>query len=192
MTAPAVWRSRIGGVLCAALTLAAVLAGAAAASEADGHATHRDWTVMKDEGSGCLVAQSVIGRRTGALLLQAVLDASAAPDGSVVLAMRVPTGASLPDGIAYRHRASDAVAVGLEWQSCDPERCTAMGRLSQAEFGRLMRGREIIVGYRPLPESRLLNVPLSLMGLTAAWRQAQGCRADAHAPKISRIAASDT
>lgn len=109
------------------------------------------------------------------MLLQAVFDADVENEGSVLLALRVPTGVSLADGIAYRHGAGDRVGIGLEWQSCDPQRCAALARLSPAEFARLLRGREIIVGYRPLPDSRFLNVPLSLMGLTTAWRQKQAC-----------------
>lgn len=175
--------SRRGRALSRALTgvCVLVLAGASEPVAAEDarppaqHGVHRDWTVVGDGDGGCLLTQSVYGKRTGALLVQAVLDDAGGNDGAVVLALRVPTGVRLADGIAYRHSAGDRVGVGLEWQSCDAERCTAMARLSAAEFARLRRGSEIIVGYRPLPESRFLNVPLSLMGLTAAWRQKQAC-----------------
>lgn len=171
-------RSRRCARLRAALPLAAALAlwsGPGADARAQG-TVHRDWTVVKLDG-GCLATQQVHGRRTGAMLLEAVFSPSGG-DGTVAMALRVPTGVHLPDGIAYRHAASDRVAVGLEWQQCTSSRCTAIALLSASEFGRMLRGREIIVGYRPLPRSRLLNLPLSLLGLTAAWRDVATCRPD--------------
>jgi len=158
----------------AAACLALLVPPLAVPSRATEASTHRDWQVLRTADDTCLVTQTVLGRRTGARLLSVFL-APAGPD-AVSLAFQVPNGVSLPDGIAFRHAAADRTGIGLEWQQCDAERCMAAGQISVTEFGRLLAGREITVGYRPLPESRLLNVPLSLLGLTAAWKAAAACR----------------
>ena len=115
----------------------------------------------------------MLGRRTGAPLVRALIQPQDA--GGAILLLRVPTGAFLPDGIAYRHRESDRVAIGLEWQTCDAEFCTALAVVSADEAARLKAGRDITVGYRPLAGSPVLNVPVSLTGLTRAWKEAKVC-----------------
>lgn len=162
-----------GGVLFG--LFAGGVATAAAEPEAEAATVHRDWSVARVGDGGCLVMQQVHGRRTGALLVEVVLRPGL-DDESVVMALRVPTGAHLPDGIAYRHAASDRTAVGLEWQQCSSDRCTAIAAISADEFSRMLRGRDFVVGYRPLPQARMLNVPVSLLGLTVAWREMAACQ----------------
>lgn len=162
----------VGGLLASPQMSAASPADVAVQATA----VHRDWSVVRVGDGDCLATQQVHGRRTGALLVEAVLSQPVAVGARVVLALRVPNGVHLPDGIAYRHAASDAVAVGFEWQQCTALRCTAVASISDIEFGRLLRGRQIVVGYRPLPDARLLNVPVSLLGLTAAWREVSACQ----------------
>ena len=148
------------------------------AEEAASIVRHGAWQAVTTGGaSGCFAVQTVVGRRSGAVLIQAVLAPLAGDDG-VRLRVKVPTGAYLPDGIAYRHAPPSKRGIGLEWQDCDAERCTAEVNLSQDEMALLKRGREIVFGYRPLPNSPVLNVPLSLMGLTAAWRDVERCASD--------------
>lgn len=174
--------SRLASALCRAgkLTGAAVVSVVAAvaacggATAVEARALHRDWEVVRlPGGAGCAVAQAVIGRRTGVVLAQLFLQPG--PERGATLIARVPNGVHLPDGLAYRHSGAARTAVGLAWQSCDAERCSASGLLSRAELGRLLRGREIILGYRPMRGSAALNVPVSLMGLSAAWTAALGC-----------------
>jgi len=138
-------------------------------------ATHGDWQVLALPEGGCAVGQIVQGRRTGVTLLEVLISDAGRGDGAAVIALRVPTGAFLPDGIAYRHEGAARHAVALEWQSCDARRCTATGRISAAEAARLRAGDRVIAGYRPLPDAPVLNVPLSLRGLTRAWSDALAC-----------------
>lgn len=133
-----------------------------------------EWQVLSlGSGEGCAVAAGVVGRHTGALLLQAL--ATVAPGGGADLILRVPAGAYLPDGIAFRHPQPGGPVTGLVWQRCDARFCTATARLDKEDWGRLLRGREVIVGFRPLADSPVLNLPLGLSGLTAAWRRASTC-----------------
>lgn len=67
--------------------------------------------------------------------------------------------------------------MGLAWQSCDAETCLASGGTGPQKLARLQRGRRILLGFRPLPSSRPLVVPVSLMGITRAWAAVQDCTA---------------
>jgi invasion protein IalB len=146
------------------------LATAAAADE-----SFRDWRLARaaDEGD-CLLVQSVLSRGSGTMLAQAVVQRQ---NGSAVLAVRVPTGAALADGIGYRVAGGEVVA--LQWVSCDPDLCLAVRTLSEDELGILLRGREMVLGFRPLSGSSPLHLPVSLMGLTAGWRALGRCGEDA-------------
>lgn len=89
------------------------------------------------------------------------------------LAARVPTGASLVAGIGYR---VDGGAVHtLDWMHCDAAYCLAVRPLSDPERSALLRGREMYLGFRPLPDSRALQLPVSLMGVTAGWNALDDC-----------------
>ena len=149
--------------------------GAAVPASAAVLATHGDWQVLALPEGGCAVGQIVQGRRTGVTLVEVLLSDAGRGDGAVTMALRVPTGAFLSDGIAYRHEGAQGHAVALDWHSCDARRCTATGRLSGAEAARLRAGARITVGYRPLRDANLLNVPVSLRGLTRAWSDALAC-----------------
>lgn len=87
---------------------------------------------------------------------------------------RVPLGASLASGIAYLHVQGDE-AVGLAWQYCDAQTCLASGGTSAAELGRLKKGTRIYLGFTPLPGSRALIVPVSLLGFTKSWAALESC-----------------
>lgn len=131
----------------------------------------RDWRLVRAaEGGDCLLVQSVLSRATGTMLAQTVIQRQG---DTAVLAVRVPTGAALSDGIGYRVGTADVVA--LDWVACDPDLCLAVRTLSSDELDALLRGREMVLGFRPLPGSLPLHLPVSLMGLTAGWRALAAC-----------------
>ena len=160
-------RRPVGPGLWPALGLAAVLATTSPPAAQSGGG---DWQLMR-LAQGCAAVQTVLGRRTGAELARLVL--SPAAQGGALVLLQVPNGADLAEGPAYRHPGGPAVV--LEWQHCDAERCTASGPVTAAELDRLRRGREMQLGYRPLPESRPLNLTISLMGLTRSLAAAATC-----------------
>ncbi len=141
----------------------------------------QDWTFVnpKKAGISCYVVQQVLSRKTGAKLLEVAIYPIKKADPkdrlSSIISVNVPTGADLVSGIAYRHVRGKKTAIGLEWQSCNPNRCTATGKITRKELKRLRRERSVVFGFRPLPTSRLLNVPLSLSGLSRAWREVRKC-----------------
>lgn len=143
--------------------------------------TYKDWTIVDPEkpGVSCFVIQQVFSKKSGVKLIEASLypiDAKGAKKSfEAIFALSVPTGADLVSGIAYRHVEGKKTAIGLEWQSCNSSRCTATGKISRKELKRLRREKYVVVGFRPLPTSRVLNVPLSLVGLTRAWRDIGKC-----------------
>ena len=154
-------RSRAAGLL--PLLFWAGLAGQTAAD------TYGDWVLRDWPGLGCGIETIVHGRATGVALVEVVL--LPAEDGADLL-LRVPTGARLVDGIAYRNGAD---VVGLQWHSCSPDRCTAHVRIDSGEVARLKAGREIVVGYRPAADAPALNVPVSLKGVTRGLAAAGPC-----------------
>ena len=134
----------------------------------------RDWQLV-ETGSVCRIVSVVTSRATGSLLLEVSLIPEFAEESSYLIAVRVPLGASLASGIALRHAGQDRVAIGLEWLSCDPEMCTAGGKLSGAAIAALRRGNSVFVGFRPMIDARPVNIELSLMGFTAASNALQTC-----------------
>jgi invasion protein IalB len=129
----------------------------------------RDWQVVEADGD-CLLLQSLLSRTSGAMLAQVILQRD---QGGTTLALRVPTGASLASGIGYRVGAGPLHE--LDWMHCDAALCLAVRPLSDDELRSILRGREMTVGFRPLPGSRPLNLPVSLMGVTAGWRALERC-----------------
>jgi invasion protein IalB len=156
-------RRRATGLLTPVLWIG--LAAQAAAN------TYGDWVLRDWPGLGCGIETVVHGRATGVSLVEVVLLPA---DEGADLLMRVPTGAQLVDGVAYR-QGSDV--VGLHWQNCSPTRCTAHVRIGDHEVARLKAGREIIVGYRPTADAPALNVPVSLAGVTRGIAAVETCRA---------------
>lgn len=147
-----------------ALVLVATLCAGAAGAQ-----TYRDWQVMRGGGE-CLLVQSLVSRASGAMLAQVVLQRQGA---DATLALRVPTGVSLASGIGYRVGAGPL--HDLDWMRCDAALCLALRLLPEDELRAILRGREMLVGFRPLPGSRPLNLPVSLMGVTAGWRALADC-----------------
>jgi len=143
--------------------------------------TYKDWTIVDpaEPGLSCFVIQQVFSKKSGAKLVEASLypieTKGAKKSFEAIFTLSVPTGVDLVSGIAYRHVEGKKTAIGLEWQSCNSKRCTATGKISRKELKRLRREKYVVVGFRPLPTSRVLNVPLSLLGLTRAWREIDRC-----------------
>jgi invasion protein IalB len=131
--------------------------------------TFRDWQVVRG-GDECLLKQSLLSRNSGAMFAQVVLQRQGA---GATLALRVPTGASLSSGIGYRIGAGPLYM--LDWINCNADLCLAIRSLPDEELRAILRGREMLVGFRPLPDSRPLNLPVSLMGVTAGWRALEDC-----------------
>jgi hypothetical protein len=129
-----------------------------------------DWTLRDWPDLGCGLEFIAYGRATGVALVEVIVLPQG--DGADLL-IRVPTGARLVDGIAYRHRSA---VTGLHWQSCSATRCTAHVRIDAAEVARLKAGREIIVAYRPALGVPALNVPVSLTGITRGMAAARACQ----------------
>lgn len=159
-----------------------------------------DWMLLRAEPGVCQIRHTLLSATSGAVLLEMLLLPAAAPatrlsetseDGSLnalraaqapdgaLVALRVPLGVSLPDGIAYRHPGKEAAAIGLAWQNCDPALCLAAGGISAAELDRLKRGNHVEVGFRPLPDAAPIRMQVSLQGVTAAWRAVERCAAAA-------------
>jgi len=151
------------------MTLRAGILALVLCAGAAGAQTFRDWNLVQGGGE-CLLVQSLVSRASGAMLAQVVLQRQGA---GTTLALRVPTGASLASGIGYRVGAGPL--HDLEWMRCDADLCLALRPLPEDELRAILRGREMWVGFRPLPESRPLNLPVSLMGVTAGWRALADC-----------------
>lgn len=133
----------------------------------------RDWTVLAREAGGCLLHQRVIAAKAGLTIADVFLAPSGG--GGLVVSARVPVGAALSSGMAYRHPGR-AMAVPLVWQSCDAESCLAQVEVTAEERARLMRGLRVEMAFVPVPGARPLRFQLSLLGLTAALGSAP-CRA---------------
>ena len=170
--------------LLAAGLAAAVLAapGAAPAGESlAGTELDRfgDWVLLRAAPGVCQLRHTLLSATSGAVLLEMLLlpPDPAHTDGGALVALRVPLGVSLPDGIAWRHPASPTEAVGLAWQHCDATLCLAAGRISAAELDRLRRGNHVEVGFRPLPDAAPIRMQVSLRGVTAGWQALTDCAA---------------
>ena len=165
------------GVLLAAGLAAAVLAGESlAGTELD---RFGDWVLLRAAPGVCQLRHTLLSATSGAVLLEMLLlpPDPAHTDGGALVALRVPLGVSLPDGIAWRHPASPTEAVGLAWQHCDATLCLAAGRISAAELDRLRRGNHVEVGFRPLPDAAPIRMQVSLRGVTAGWQALTDCAA---------------
>ena len=155
------------------LGAALVWAGLALPLPAEVIGQFRDWQLIRLP-DGCRIASVLVSPASGALLLEALLMPADQPE-SMLIALRVPVGAFLPAGISYRHVDQGRQAIGLEWLSCDTAMCTAAGQLSAQALARLQRDRSVFVGFRPTQDARPVNLEVSLMGFTAAYRALASC-----------------
>lgn len=139
----------------------------------------RDWTVVSgtDAGKGCFATTSVgLKSPSSGLATVALYRLPQMQDDTVaVMTARVPLGASLSAGIAYLH-PNGSEAVGLAWQYCDDQTCLASGGVTAPELARLQKGTRLFLGFTPLPASRSLIVPVSLLGFTASWSALAKCQ----------------
>ncbi len=143
----------------------------------------RDWQVVyvgesgnPGQTAGCFASHSSVVKGETTVLATINLYRNGRTQAPVAI-VKVPTGVSLVSGIAWRHTASGDV-VSLEWQYCTPETCLARITLSADEVARLKAGREFELAYRPLPGSRILSVPVSLLGFTRAYERLEACPED--------------
>ncbi len=146
-----------------------------------------DWTLLQGDEGLCHLRYSLHSAQSGALLLDMILrppdstDTDPPESAGAMVALLVPRGVSLRDGIAYRHPRRPERAIGLAWQSCDRDLCLAAGPISAAELDRLRRGRFIEVAFMPLPDAMPIRIQVSLRGVTAGWRALAACQAQADA-----------
>lgn len=134
----------------------------------------RDWMLYR-AGGQCLLTTEIASRASGSTIAEVILRPRGDGEPGAAIGVRVPNGVSLSDAIAYVHPERPAEAIGLQWQSCDAERCLAAGTLSEAGLDRLKRGRFIVLGFRPVAGARTLNVDIPLFGVTAGWRALEAC-----------------
>ncbi|MCC6009186.1 MAG: invasion associated locus B family protein [Rhodobacteraceae bacterium] len=162
-----------------ALVSASFLAPAAAAESGPlVQEPHGDWVLLRGAGI-CQLRHTILSAASGAVLLEMLLLPPGQGRDGALAGLRVPLGVSLPDGIAWRHRARPDEAIALAWQHCDPDLCLAAGEISRAELDRLRRGASIEVGFRPLPGANPVRIAVSLRGVTAGWRALEACEAGA-------------
>ena len=157
-----------------ALVCTAMLSGTAQPVAAQSLLQYRDWQLVRGPET-CRIVSVLASQASGAILLEATLLPAPPDPDALRIALRVPVGADLASGIALRHAGAGREAIGLDWLSCDREMCTAGGELSAQALGRLRRGTSVFVGFRPMPGARPVNLELSLMGFTAAYRALASC-----------------
>jgi invasion protein IalB len=155
----------------AALALAMLFPPFAAAQ--DGQRDFRDWSTVRGE-AGCVAIISVGLREADSGLLTIALLPQHDEEFPAIMTARVPLGAMLNQPLTYTHPRGEE-AIGLTWQSCNERTCLASTPLGVEEIERLKRGTRIFYGFQPLPGVRPLIVPISLLGVTRAWNEAQAC-----------------
>lgn len=131
----------------------------------------RDWTLLPLSAGPCLLHHRAVAAAEGLTLADVFLRPE---ETGLLISVRVPLGASLADGPAYRHPGA-ARAVPLVWQSCNSETCLAQVRVDAAERGRLERGAWIELGFVPVPGARPLVFAVSLAGVTLGLETAGRC-----------------
>lgn len=144
--------------------------------------THSDWQVLEFDGleqnqSSCFATHATLLRDRGVTLATINIYAAkgpAAEENPAVMTVKVPIGASLVSGISYQHRNLPQ-PMEFEWQYCTQEICLASAGISKSGIDQLKKARDFLLGYRPLPGSRPLVIPVSLLGFTRAWQELQNC-----------------
>ena len=166
-------RRRLAILLCVLTVLAPE---GARAQEAQGELEvrrYRDWQMARlSPESGCLLFQQVVSRRSGTRLAEILLQKV---DGRPTLAVRVPNGAALDYPVTYTIDDRPGIRR-MEWISCSAELCLASLDLPDGDLERLRKGLRMSLGYRPLPESRPLVLPVSLRGVSAGWAALEACQ----------------
>ena len=157
------------------LTFAIFLVGACGIAHGEDVKIERfqDWELLSTSQQ-CTLITRLASRKTGTPIVEMFLVENGADETGAMVGVRVPNGASLKDGIAYRHPNVEN-AVGLAWQNCDKNMCLAAGEISDEGLTKLKKGRRISLGFKPLPSARSINVDISLMGVTQGVRALRAC-----------------
>lgn len=127
------------------------------------------WSVECD-GTDCIVAQSAAAEdRTW--LATIILD----PDdtGGALAQVIVPSGVHLASGLFL---GLDRRPLQAVWTVCARDTCRAQARLSAEDLTGWKKARQAELRYRPSISAPVIVFPLSLMGLTAALRKAEGSK----------------
>lgn len=132
-----------------------------------------DWEMISTP-SQCMLITRVASAKSGIPIVEMFLVPNNDEKTKLVAGIRVPNGVSLSDGIAFRH-PNQNTAFGMSWQSCNKSTCLAVGNLTKQNVTKLEKGSHIVVGFRPLPAGRTLNVDVSLSGVTKGLRALASC-----------------
>ena len=143
---------------------------------------YRDWIVLEDEGSSnCLVTSSSRSKKAKVELARVDIfprkTAIPTDKANAVMIVRLPLGADISSPVSFgRLTGNQAVSMRkLVWQSCNEQHCLASTSLSGRDLKNFRRWNAFHIRYRPLPGSRKLAVPVSLMGFSAALNKLEKC-----------------
>ena len=151
--------------------LGAALSGAAAAEPR----TFKDWALRCPEAAPCVLEQRVLLEGNDqSPLLHFALQYSTAPRTLNAIA-RVPLGVQLEPGLEIRIDAGSPIK--LRYHHCRPEGCIVLHQLDAALTAALRRGTQALIRYR-LIDGRSLDVPLSLLGISAGLHALEARRPD--------------
>lgn len=136
----------------------------------------RDWQLLRQTGTEqCAISISVgLKQSNSGLVILNVLKRENTGGFPAIMTVKVPLGVNLAAGLAYTYPNS-VETVGFAWQYCSEATCLASGGISGAELGNLKKESQIFMAFQPLPNSRPLIVPVSLLGFTKAWNTLQKC-----------------
>ena len=155
---------------------------------------YQDWVVTcrkntdasKPQESHCQMAQELRNQKTGQLILSLVLPAKQLPDGAnaVVIA---PFGLDLSKGVTLsmleqvpsddKNNQSGFTARAVDpkqqaaFRTCVPSGCLSNFTLSDEMKGAFRARTRALVSMVSIDQDRVINVPLSLRGFTAAERR---------------------
>ena len=158
-------------LLCSAIVLGgASSALSAQAASGAGAADHRDWRVECRPGTCALSVTVRSASEEWLATLVIEMDGQAAPDDPALLRAVVPAGVHLASGLFLD--IPGAPALEAAFVRCAAEACAATAPLDADAFAALRRARSATMRYRPGVTAPTIRFDVSLMGLTAAWRDA--------------------
>lgn len=89
------------------------------------------------------------------------------------LAFELPPNIHLPAGFTL---SMGNQTVARFQGKCTPQICNASVSLTPQLVTQFQRGREATLSYQSLPKQKPVNLPLSLMGITAGLNSLKGLR----------------
>lgn len=148
--------------------LALIALGALGPATAAETQIFRDWTTQCDSAGACVLSQASLAQ--GDRLLAVSRLSPDAQDGAV-LEVAVPAGVHLASGLFVA--AGKPAPKSLNWIRCGDGLCLATARLDKTELSAWRRANTAELRYRPALGAEVIELKISLMGLTAALRHAE-------------------